>query len=168
MTQFAREPQSTIGARVAAARRNRGMTQRDLAQALGVTSWTVDRIESGGADVGRYLSSIADVTQTSRDWFVGATECQGTSSHERCAGATPRRRRKEPRPRLDRSSRHDPVLHRGRSRPARAANFIDIPIFLVAIGVVATQPPVRVGRWYLAHCVRSLPPSCFSASPLSS
>ena len=30
----------------------------------------------------------------------------------------------------------------------RAANFIDIPIFLVAVGVVATQPPVRTGRWY--------------------
>jgi hypothetical protein len=31
----------------------------------------------------------------------------------------------------------------------RAANFIDIPIFLIAVGVVATQPSVRLGAWYL-------------------
>ena len=31
------------------------MTQRDLAQALGVSSWTIDRIENGTADARRYL-----------------------------------------------------------------------------------------------------------------
>ena len=162
MTQLASEPQSTIGARVAAARRNRGMTQRDLAEALGVTSWTIDRIESGGADVGRYLSSIADVTQTSRDWFVGSIEGR---ARDRTGDATL--------PHVGGVGK-DLVLGSivllvtirffTEVVPVvpRAANFIDIPIFLVALGVVATQPSVRTGRWYLRDGPL-LPPSCFSA-----
>ena len=119
MTVLASEVQSTIGARVAAARRNRGMTQRDLAQALGVSSWTVDRIERGAVDVGRYLPSIADVTQTSRDWFAASTVAAAETPRGWRNAAAPRRRWKEPGPRLDRSPRHDPVLHRG--RPSGAA-----------------------------------------------
>ncbi len=149
MTQFASEPHSTVGARVAAARRNRGMTQRDLAEALGVTSWTVDRIESGRADVGRYLSSIADVTQTSRDWFVGSTQgrAEGRMSdavlpHLGVAGRN-----------LVLSSIVLLVTIRFFTEVVpvlpRAAGFIDIPIFLVAIGAVAYMQPVRTGPWYL-------------------
>ena len=53
-------PAAAIGGRVARARRDRGMTQRDLADVLGVPAWTVDRIEAGAADVTPFLPVIAD------------------------------------------------------------------------------------------------------------
>jgi len=148
VTELTSEAQSTIGARVAAARRNRGMTQRDLAHALGVSSWTVDRIESGTADGGRYLSSIADVTHANREWFATAD------------GAGQRRTRGSVVPHLGVVGRNlvlgsivllvtirfftevVPVL-------PRAANFIDIPIFLVIVLAAMSMTSSRPGPAYL-------------------
>lgn len=69
-----------VGARVATARQQRGMTQRDLAHALGTTPWEVDRIESGAVDGGRYLSSISEVTQTNQEWFASSAGTESTST----------------------------------------------------------------------------------------
>ena len=138
-----------MGARVAAARRHRGMTQRDLAQALGVSPWTVDRIERGAVDVGRYLPSIADVTQTSRDWFAAST----------VVAAKPRAG--------DAMLSHLGVVGRDLVLGSivllvtirfftevvpvvpRAANFIDIPIFLALALAAISMPSGRPGRAYL-------------------
>ena len=69
-----------VGARVATARQQRGMTQRDLAHALGTSPWVVDRIESGAVDGGRYLSSISEVTQTNQEWFASSAGTESTST----------------------------------------------------------------------------------------
>jgi DNA-binding XRE family transcriptional regulator len=149
VTEFTSEAPSAIGARVAAARRNRGMTQRDLAQALGVSLWTVDRIENGTADAERYLASIADATQVGRDSFNGSEE-----------SALQPRTRAFPMPHLGAVGRDlvlgsivllvtirfvtevVPVL-------PRFGNFIDIPVFLALVAAAVTLPPGRRGSAYL-------------------
>jgi DNA-binding XRE family transcriptional regulator len=139
---------STIGAKVAAARRLRGMTQRDLAEALGVSSWTIDRIEQGSLDVGRYLASIAEVTQTSREWFARSP----LAASPRARVATPSSLGNVGRDLVLGSivllvtirffTEVVPVI-------PRAANFIDIPIFLVLVSAAFTMPPSRRGPGYL-------------------
>jgi transcriptional regulator with XRE-family HTH domain len=140
---------SRLGARVAAARRHRGMTQRDLARALGVSSWTVDRIETGVVDGRTYLASIADATRTSPDRL-----------------AVPRRQ-------VARTRMHPRALPHGgpfgrdlvlgsivllvtirfftEVVPVlpRAANFVDIPIFLALACAVMAIPAGSGGRTYL-------------------
>ena len=150
--------ESTVGARVAAARRNQGMTQRDLAQAIGVSSWTVDRIERGVLDIGRYLSSIADVTHAGRDWL--AVSSQGAAQPRKAVASLPH---------LGVAGRNlvlgsivllvtirfftevVPVL-------PRAANFIDIPIFL-ALALAAMS--ISSGQPGTAYLRIGLPVSAF-------
>jgi DNA-binding XRE family transcriptional regulator len=153
-----------LGARVAAARRDRGMTQRDLAQALGISAWTVDRIESGYVDPGRYIPSIADVTHASREWFASAES------------AGQRRARAVPLPHLGVVGRDlvlgsivllvtirfftevVPVL-------PRAANFIDIPIFLVLALAAMSMTTGQPGHAYLRIGV---PAAAFAALAIAS
>ena len=138
------------------------MTQRDLAQALGVSAWTVDRIESGYVDPGRYIPSIADVTDASTEWFAIAE------------GARHLRARAVPLPHLGVVGR-DLVLGsivllvtirfftEVVAVLPRAANFIDIPIFLAlafaAMSMTAGQPGpayLRVGLPAAAFAVLSI------------
>jgi hypothetical protein len=125
------------------------MTQRDLAQALGVSSWTVDRIERGAVDVGRYLPSIADVTQTSRDWLAAP---RAVAAEPRAGGA---------------ALSHLGVVGRDLILGSivllvtirfftevvpivpRAANFIDIPIFLALALAAMSMPSRHPGPAYL-------------------
>ncbi|TML66958.1 MAG: hypothetical protein E6G14_13900 [Actinobacteria bacterium] len=51
-----------LGRRIAMARRRREMTQRQLAAALRLTLWDVDRIEAGQRDPTPHLAAIADIT----------------------------------------------------------------------------------------------------------
>lgn len=153
-----------LGARVAAARRDRGMTQRELAQALGVSAWTVDRIESGYVDPGRYIPSIADVTDASTEWFAIAE------------GARHLRARALPLPHLGVAGRDlvlgsivllvtIRLLTEVVAVLPRAANFIDIPIFLVlafaAMSMTAGQP----GPHTYALAYRPLPSRCSRSHP---
>jgi DNA-binding XRE family transcriptional regulator len=147
--ELAGESHSTLGARVAAARRNLRMTQRDLAQALGVSSWTVDRIESDAVDARRYLSSIAEVMDADWESFVDSSPRRA-----RTGGETARL------PSLGETGRSlvlgsmillvtirffteiVPVV-------PRAANFIDIPIFLALVVAATSMASSRPGRNYL-------------------
>jgi transcriptional regulator with XRE-family HTH domain len=141
------------GARLARARRTAGLTQRALADRLGTSLIIVDAMEAGRRDPTPFLERVAEATGTPLSAFVplGARTMGPTSTD------TPKERA-QPREGLDRRNlvlaaivllvtvrfftEVEPIL-------PRAANFIDIPIFLVAIGVVATQPSLRTGRWYL-------------------
>ena len=64
------EVPKAIGARVAAARRDRGLSQKDMSLALGIPVHSVDRIETGASDPREYLASIADVTGRELQWFT--------------------------------------------------------------------------------------------------
>ena len=149
MTQFASEP------RVDDRREGRGRSSEPGDDAARPRRGARGHLMDGRphrerwADVGRYLSSIADVTQTSRDWFVGPTG-QGTRSHEdaRCrtsgssertsssarssfssrSGSSPRSSRPAPGGQLH---RHPDLPGRHRRRRDAAAR--------------------STGRWYLAH-----------------
>jgi transcriptional regulator with XRE-family HTH domain len=139
-----------IGARIAEVRRNRGMTQRDLGQALGVSTWKIDRLERGVDDPRHFASAIAEVTAARPEWLTGAAGDTGVPSRERSAGL----------PHLGLVGRDlvlaaivllvtirfftevVPLL-------PRAANFIDIPIFL-AISFAAMNVSAFRGSAYLA------------------
>lgn len=58
-----------IGSSVAKARSEANLTQKELAERLGVRLWTVDRLEHGADDVTVYLPAIAAVTGHSEGWF---------------------------------------------------------------------------------------------------
>jgi hypothetical protein len=148
MTAFTSESPSAIGAQVAAARRARGMTQRDLAQALGTSLWTVDRMERGTGDVGRYLSSIADVTHTSPDRFADSTagvaqpSATATMQHLGEVGKN-----------LVLSSIVLLVTIRFFTEVVpvmpRAANFIDIPVFVALVLAAMSMASGRLGPAYV-------------------
>jgi transcriptional regulator with XRE-family HTH domain len=57
------------GHRVAAARRSSGMSQKELAEALGVSLWTVDRLEADARDLSRHLPRLAHATGYDEAWF---------------------------------------------------------------------------------------------------
>jgi hypothetical protein len=125
------------------------MTQRDLAQALGVSSWTIDRIESGAVDARGYLASIADATRTSPDQLaVSRTVATKPDTKHRTlphAGSFGRD--------LVLASIVLLVTIRFFTEVVpvipRAANFVDIPIFL-ALGCAALSLPVgAAGAAYL-------------------
>lgn len=138
-----------VGARVAAARRQRGMTQRDLAHALGVSSWTVDRIETGAVDGRGYLASIADATRTSPD---GLAVSRSVAARPGAKNRTLPHAGPFGRDLVLASvvllvtvrffTEVVPVL-------PRAANFIDIPIFLALACAVLAVPGTSGGNAYL-------------------
>jgi transcriptional regulator with XRE-family HTH domain len=144
-----------LGARIAAARRDRGLSQKDLSLALGIPVYSVDRIEAGATDAQRYLSSIAAVTGREIEWFT-PTPPPTTAART---------------PRTDVSRDVPGVASAGRLLVLgaivllttirfftevvpvlpRAANFVDIPIFLTLVLAALLASPVPTGprRWYL-------------------
>ncbi len=140
------------GARLARARRTAGLSQRALADLLGTSLFTVDALEAGRRDPTPFVARVAEATGTPLSAFAPRAAARASTP----AGEA--KRRKHAHEGLD--SRNlvlaaivllvavrfftevKPVL-------PRAANFIDIPILLVAVGVVAAQPAMRTGRWYL-------------------
>jgi transcriptional regulator with XRE-family HTH domain len=58
-----------VGRRVARARRESGLTQRDAARHLKVSLWTIDELEAGRRDPERHLRRIADLTDRPTSWF---------------------------------------------------------------------------------------------------
>jgi hypothetical protein len=59
----------TTANRVGDARRESGLTQKELAHKLGVPLWKVDRLERGEVDPDPYLDSIAKETNRSGSWL---------------------------------------------------------------------------------------------------
>jgi hypothetical protein len=140
---------AALGSRIAAARRDAGLSQRELADALETSLFSVARLESGSADPSSQLTDIADITRHDLSWFV--------------APSTPRLTTR-PAARLHLDGLGDlgrdlvigalvvlvtvrfftevvPVV-------PRAANFIDIPIFL-ALALAALRAPCPPKRAYL-------------------
>jgi transcriptional regulator with XRE-family HTH domain len=132
----------TIGGRIANARRASRLTQRQLADAVGVTPYALDRIEASLVDSDRYLPMIADVTNRQREWFLEA------------AAIAPQPLTRRP----ARGLSLDAVVGRNLVLGAivllvtirfftevvhvapRAGNFIDIPVFVVlALVALSTQ-----------------------------
>jgi hypothetical protein len=137
---------STIGRRIVAARRRAGLTQRSLADQIGIPMWKLDEVEQGTSDGSRLLSAIGAATGRPRQWFGSAStdenllaETQWSQEGSRVLGPS------------DRTSRNfvlgaiallmlirffTEVIH----VIPRAANFIDIPIALVLFLAAGTRP----------------------------
>ena len=134
------------GERVATARREAGLTQKQLADRLGVSLWNVERMEGGQEDALARLDALVRATGKPRDWFATADIGR---DHEDAAAA----------PEIDRAnvlivcwaiillvcvrffSEVIPLL-------PRAVNFIDIPIFiaLVLAAVLLPSTHARLDR----------------------
>jgi transcriptional regulator with XRE-family HTH domain len=132
-----------VGNRIAAARRSNGLTQRQLADALGTSIWTIEGIETGAVDASRHLSTIADVTHSDRDWFCRPPKTNVKAPRVKSAelahlGAAERT--------LILGSIILLVTIRFFTEVVpmipRAANFVDIPI-LVALALAAATVPVE-------------------------
>ncbi len=77
-----------VGARIAQARREAGLSQRALADHIDVRLWTVDQWESGtGAVSPTQLEQMAEVTHRSPAWFLTGTEDQPTEQRADEQGA---------------------------------------------------------------------------------
>ena len=156
MTSLAHVAPLSLGARIAAARRERGLSQKQLASALHVSVWQVERFETGTVSPSTHLDAIAEVTGVRAGWFREQVESgQNVNSS---VLESPRASIRA----LDVAGRQVvlgaitllvtirlfteivPVI-------PRAANFVDIPIFLV-LGTAAlfvSAPRVESGRWQL-------------------
>jgi transcriptional regulator with XRE-family HTH domain len=140
------------GARLARARREAALSQKALAETLGTSLFTIEQMEQGQREFEPFSSAVARATGRPVSALMGASASQGAevSLPSAPAGA-----------RSVASDRHRlvliaivllvtvrlvtevvPVL-------PRAANFIDIPIFLCAAGLAAVTPRPPAGRWYV-------------------
>ncbi len=153
MTPEAVDTFARTGARLARARRSAGLSQRALADRLGTSLFTVDAVEAGGRDPAPFLAGVAEATGTPPRAFTHRSE-----STLAAGPAAQAKGRAHPAEGLDRRNlvlaaivllvtvrfftEVEPVL-------PRAANFIDIPIFLAAVAVLTMQPSLRPGAWYL-------------------
>lgn len=63
------EPED-IGARIAAARREAGLTQEELADLVGVSTRSQQGYESGDVVPYRHMGKIADITKRPVSWFL--------------------------------------------------------------------------------------------------
>jgi hypothetical protein len=142
-----------VGRRVAAARHAHGLTQRDLARALGLSLHAIDRIEAGIKDPALHLPDIAVVTRRPAEWFVETPpepSAPSAAGDERAIDATSTGT-------VGRVmvlgaivllvtvrffTEVVPVL-------PRAANFIDIPIFLALVVAATCTLAGRLGPAYL-------------------
>jgi PAS domain S-box-containing protein len=67
-----REQAAAIGERIAKARREAGVTQKELAKQLGVSVRSVQGYESGAVTPHRRLNHIAELLQTSVEWLLAS------------------------------------------------------------------------------------------------
>lgn len=138
---------------MARARRESGLTQRELADQLGTTPWLVDRIERGAEEASRYLADVSRATGRSVDWFV-----QPVPGAANGAAQVPAR------PIIGTSRQTGRLLALGAicllvtirffteviPVVPRALNFVDIPIFLVLAFASLNGPTTNnAGRAYL-------------------
>jgi transcriptional regulator with XRE-family HTH domain len=143
------------GERVAAARRDAGLTQKQLADRIGVSLWSLERIEEGQEDAVARLDALARATGKPRSWF-GSDEPPGFAA----AAAKPE---------IDRGSvlivcwavillvcirffsEVIPLL-------PRAVNFFDIPIFFALVLSAALLPSLhhRLDRGQLVFLLPGL------------
>lgn len=149
MTELTARVPETVGGRIAAARQNRGMSQRDLAEAIGVSPWLVDRLERGEIPSGGHVDVIAGATETNQDWFrvspaVRSRTAAGTVAlpHLGIVGRNVVLGALALLVTIRFFSEVVPIV-------PRAANFIDIPVLLTLLIAAMFVPASRPGPAYL-------------------
>lgn len=156
-----RSSESTNGAaghQLAQARRDAGLTQRELADRLGISLWSLTELEQGRGDLGTLLPAITDATGKHAGWFGETPSPAGAAPPDR-RPIQARVRRLAARRQTGRDlvllsigllvlirffTEIVPVL-------PRAANFIDIPIFVVLVlaGTLRSHGERNLGSAYL-------------------
>jgi transcriptional regulator with XRE-family HTH domain len=148
----------TAGDRLAQARRDVGLTQRALADRLGISLWSLDQLEQGRGDLSAHLPAITDATGKHAGWFGGTPPAEEAALPDR-RPIQVRVRRLAARRQTGRDlvllsvgllvlirffTEIVPVL-------PRAANFIDIPVFVVLAiaGTLRSHGERRLGSAYV-------------------
>jgi len=158
---------------ISEARRSAGLTEKALAERLGVSMWEVERLESGEIDPSRYAEALERHTGRPRSSF----RLDRPSSEE---SAEPRPSTAEPGlispaeltgERLVLASIAALVIVRFFTEVVpvvpRAANFIDVPIVAVLVVAALFRPPVRESRDLLSHWVPPLAVAFLALSAVS-
>jgi hypothetical protein len=153
------------GERVALARRNLGLTQRQLAARLGVSLWHVDQIEAGVVDPSAHVPAIASLTGRAVEWFSPNTRTEARGPTPLTMPAA-----------LSASEGSGRLLVLGsivvlvtvrfftETVPIvpRAANFVDIPILAALAGAALTQRREHI-RYRAAYMSFAVPAFAFLA-----
>jgi transcriptional regulator with XRE-family HTH domain len=160
---------AAVGERLAEARRRTGLSQKALAQRLGVSLRLVDELEKGERNIGPHVEEIAQAMQLAPGWLDVARTGE--------AAAQPSSRRRPSALTLTNSGR-DLVLGAVALLVVirfftevvpvipRAANFIDIPIFVaLSLAAISRSRPPRQAAGYL---YLALPTLLFTAACLIS
>jgi transcriptional regulator with XRE-family HTH domain len=125
------------GPRVATARRDAGLTQRDLAARLGVSLWAVEELERGRRDPAQHLGTIAELTQRPETWFLGDAGAVEGPVQEPATAVTGSTRGRD----LVLASLGTLVLVRFFTEVLgvfpRALNFVDVPLLAVLVVTAA-------------------------------
>jgi DNA-binding XRE family transcriptional regulator len=132
------------GQRVADARRNAGLSQKELASRLAVSLWTVDQLENGNADPSTHHRAIARATGSALESFTVPSDGEAlpvTATQDR--GRLRTLSRVEGGRHLVLASFALLVLIRFFTEVVplvpRAANFVDIPIFVALAAAALTR-----------------------------
>jgi transcriptional regulator with XRE-family HTH domain len=170
MSEVTTQPRSNG---VSEARRSAGLTEKALAERLGVSMWEVERLESGEIDPSRYAEALERHTGRPRSSF----RLDRPSSEE---SAEPRPSTAEPSlispaeltgERLVLASIAALVIVRFFTEVVplvpRAANFIDIPIVAVLVVAALFRPPARESRDLLSRWVPALAVAFLALSAVS-
>ncbi len=134
------------GERIATARREAGLTQKELADRLGVSLWSVERMEGGQQDAVARLEELARATGKPPSWF--APEDAAEARPDEAAAKPPRDRAGVV---LVLSVITALVCVRFFTEVyklvPRAANFVDIPLFVaLVLGALLLPSLSRVDR----------------------
>jgi transcriptional regulator with XRE-family HTH domain len=170
MSEVTTQPRSNG---ISEARRSAGLTEKALAERLGVSMWEVERLESGEIDPSRYAEALERHTGRPRSSF----RLDRPSSEE---SAEPRPSTAEPGlispaeatgERLVLASIAALVIVRFFTEVVpvvpRAANFIDIPIVAVLVVAALFRPPVRESRDLFSRWVPPLAVAFLALSAVS-
>jgi transcriptional regulator with XRE-family HTH domain len=153
----ARSVNGQAGDRLAEARREAGLSQKALAERLGISLWALDQLEQGRGDLSIHLPEITDATGKHPVWFRETLPEEEGSPDRQPIRVRVRRlaaRRQTGRDLVLLSvgllvfirffTEIVPIL-------PRAANFIDIPVFLVLAlaGTLRSHGERRFGSAYI-------------------
>jgi DNA-binding XRE family transcriptional regulator len=147
---------SAVGEKISEARRDAGLSQRQLAESLGTSLWTVSELESGKRDPSSYLPLLAGITNTRRLVAVATHPAQPVE-------ATRRARLSSDAARLLHPSGRNLILvsfallvvirffTEKISFVPGVANFVDLPIIFVLVVAVAASRSnvVREGPFFV-------------------
>lgn len=147
---------SAIGEKISEARRDAGLSQRQLAESLGTSLWTVSELESGKRDPSSYLLLLAGITNTRRLATVATQPAPPVEATRKARLSSDAARLLQPSGRnLILATFTLLVVIRFFTEKLPflpgVANFVDVPIlFLLFVAVAASQSNiVREGSFFL-------------------